>query len=81
MTLSIIVPTYNSQRSITELVRRIKLVKITSIQTEIIIVDDASKDNTAKLLKDIPGITYIRHKKNTGACEKRFQYARHYSSY
>ncbi len=66
MKISIIIPTYNSGGRVVELITQLKRVKFEKLQTEIIVVDDASNDNTQKLLKKITGIVLIRHKTNTG---------------
>lgn len=66
MKLSIIIPSYNSSQNIEKLISKIKNVDFGSIRTEIIVVNDASKDNTAEILKKITGIKAINHKTNTG---------------
>lgn len=50
-TLSIIIPVYNEEKSVTTLLDKVKDVKlIENLRKEIIIVDDASKDNSVELL-------------------------------
>ncbi len=52
MKLSIIVPVYNEEKTIDELIRNIKNVKLpVGITKEIIIVDDGSVDETLEILK------------------------------
>lgn len=65
--LSIIIPAYNEQSSIPEVLKKIKKTKF-KIKTEIIIIDDCSKDNTLKILRKakIPGLKIISHKTNQG---------------
>jgi len=54
-TLSVIVPCYNEEEVITESYSRLKKVLdgISSYQTEIIFINDGSKDRTAETLSDI----------------------------
>lgn len=66
MNLSVIIPIYNEVESIQEIVKR---VKSTGLASEIILVDDGSKDGTRDLLKDLDGegnIRVIMHEKNQG---------------
>ena len=62
MQLSVIIPTYNEERTIAELISRVKSV---NLEKEIIVVDDGSTDNTPRILNSIDGITLIS-KKNGG---------------
>src|ERR1035437_6628507 len=54
-TLSVIVPCYNEEAVITESYSRLRKVLdgITTIQTEIIFINDGSKDRTAEMLSAI----------------------------
>jgi len=49
--LSIIIPVYNEEKTIDDILKRVYGVKLPGWEKEIIIVDDGSKDNTRKLLK------------------------------
>ncbi len=60
--LSVIIPVYNEERTISELISRVKSVKL---DKEIIAVDDGSTDATAGILDATDGITVV-HKKNGG---------------
>ena len=72
MLLSIIIPAYNEEKTIREIVRRVKAVKLPK---EIILVDDGSRDSSPSILDEIQAshrpeeycekITVI-HKKNGG---------------
>ena len=55
MFLSIVIPCFNEQEVLFETYRRIKSVtsKFHPLETEIIFVDDGSKDNTPSILRDI----------------------------
>ena len=71
--LSIIVPVYNENRTIRQILDRIRDVELTDgIEKEIIIVNDGSSDNTEEhvlgFVADNPGmeIHYCRHENNRG---------------
>lgn len=69
-TLSIIIPCYNEERTIYALLKKVSK-SIIPLEKEIIIVDDASKDNTLAEIKRFEeetsiNITLLRQKKNTG---------------
>ncbi len=54
MEISIVVPVYNSSRSIEELVKRIiRVLEEKKIKFEIILVDDCSKDDSLRVLEKI----------------------------
>ncbi len=65
--LSIVLPVYNEEMAIKDVVGRLKDVtgKI-SLPTEIIVVDDASTDSSPRLLAGIKGIKVITHDRNFG---------------
>jgi len=66
MKLSIIIPAYNEQTTIEAVIRRVQAVDLGVIAKEIIVVDDASSDDTHRILKDIHGILFLRHPVNAG---------------
>lgn len=66
MIISIIIPAYNSNQRVVGLIDRIKKVNFKKNTVEIIVVNDASTDNTLALLHGIKKINLISHKKNTG---------------
>jgi len=65
MKLSIIIPVYNEEKTILQILEKVKKANI-SVAHEIIIVDDGSTDTTREKLKKIKGARVIFHKKNQG---------------
>jgi len=66
--LSIVIPAYNEERFIGTLLKQIKAVDLShfSLQKEIIVVDDCSKDATAAIVETEPGVTLLRMARNGG---------------
>ena len=66
-TLSIIIPAYNEERSINDLLTKVKQVKLEKIQKQIIVVNDGSKDATAEIVKKKhKDILLLKHPFNLG---------------
>jgi dolichol-phosphate mannosyltransferase len=67
-TLSIVIPAYNEERFIGRLLEQIKAVDLAplGIQSEIIVVDDCSKDRTAAIASAVPGVRLRRMERNGG---------------
>ena len=69
MKLSVIVPCYNEQVTIKEIINKVQNV-VLHIEKEIIIVNDSSEDNTREILEknftNIKNIKILHHKKNQG---------------
>lgn len=66
MNVTVVIPTYNEEETIREIVRR---VQATAIPNEIIIVDDGSQDGTRQILAEMDGKENIKvylHEKNAG---------------
>ncbi len=63
--LSIIVPAYNEENGICATVERVKKVKFKE-KSEIIVVDDGSRDNTYREAGKIRGIRVLKHEINKG---------------
>jgi len=65
MTLTVIIPIYNEEKTVAKLID--KVLK-QSVVSQILLIDDGSTDNSAKLIKKIKSkkIKYIHHKKNQG---------------
>jgi len=70
MRLSIIIPVYNEEKTIEEIIRRVSAVKMPEIEKELIIVDDYSTDGTRKILNNLkkkyPKIKIYYHQQNQG---------------
>jgi glycosyltransferase involved in cell wall biosynthesis len=67
--LSIIIPVYNEEKTVEELVETVRTVEV-GLKKEIIIVDDCSTDDTCKILtglkKKYPDIKLFKNEKNMG---------------
>jgi glycosyltransferase involved in cell wall biosynthesis len=65
--LSVVIPVYNEERWIREIVKRVRAVPIPK---EVILVDDCSKDGTRKILAEeislLPDCRVIYHEQNQG---------------
>jgi hypothetical protein len=70
-TLSVVIPAYNEEDGITEIVKRVlairdELPKVGVNDLELLVVDDGSRDKTAQIASSIEGVKLIRHPKNKG---------------
>ena len=79
-TLSVIVPVFNERNTVAEIVRRMRRVSL-PLHLEIVMVDDASSDGTAQILKALEDSTVqvVHHKQNAGkgaAIRTGLEYAR-----
>jgi glycosyltransferase involved in cell wall biosynthesis len=67
LVLSVVIPVYNEQNTIREILR---LVRAVPIRKQIILVDDSSTDGTREILKELaetePDLTIAFHDKNQG---------------
>ncbi|MBN1826145.1 MAG: glycosyltransferase family 2 protein [Candidatus Eisenbacteria bacterium] len=63
--LSVIVPVFNEERTLREIIRRIQEV---DLEKEIVLVDDCSTDGTREILKELEGgnVRVLLHEKNQG---------------
>ncbi len=69
--LSIIIPVFNEENTIEELLKRVMRAKLGKWQKEIIIVDDGSSDKSKKIIQNLikvkkPKIKFISHRINNG---------------
>ena len=66
LTLSVIMPVYNEEDTVSEIVRRVREIDLV---TEIVIVDDGSQDGTREILQelsDLPDVFVVEHEQNQG---------------
>jgi len=66
MKLSIIIPAYNEEKTISEIIKKVKIQDVFGMDKEIVVIDDGSTDDTSNILKKIKGIIAIKHDKNKG---------------
>jgi len=70
MKLSIIIPVFNEEKTVVQVIKQVSQVKITGAKIEVIIINDASTDKTAKKLQDskgiYPNLKVITHAINMG---------------
>ncbi len=60
MTLSVVMPCYNEQRTIREIVARVQAVDLGDVGLELLIVDDGSTDGTREILATLDGHGGVR---------------------
>jgi glycosyltransferase involved in cell wall biosynthesis len=60
MKLSVIMPAYNEQATIREIVRRVLAVDLGGVERELVIVDDGSNDGTRDILNELNGKNSVR---------------------
>jgi glycosyltransferase involved in cell wall biosynthesis len=70
-TLSVVIPAYNEEDGIAEIVERVlsvedELKEAGVADLELLVVDDGSADSTAEVAGHIDGVRLIRHAKNMG---------------
>ena len=68
LTLSIIVPVFNEEKTVALILKTVSRLKLRDIQKDIVVVNDGSTDGTAIVLKKIriPGVRVFHHDKNRG---------------
>ncbi len=65
--ISIVIPAYNEEKTIAEIIHRVKKTEI-GLEKEIIVIDDGSNDGTREILKNLAdeSLKVIFHEKNLG---------------
>lgn len=69
MKLSIIVPVFNEEKTVAEILKRIYQVKLPNdLEKEVVLINDGSTDNTVKILKKqrYKNLSVIKHNTNFG---------------
>jgi glycosyltransferase involved in cell wall biosynthesis len=71
ITLSVVIPAYNEEKGIAEIIQRVlglkeELGRIGIGDLELLVVDDGSKDQTAQIARQIEDVCLIQHAKNKG---------------
>jgi len=67
-TLSIIIPVYNEEGTVEQLLEKVLAVKLKNVKKEVIIIDDGSTDGTESFLKTVKDkrVKIICHRNNEG---------------
>jgi glycosyltransferase involved in cell wall biosynthesis len=68
-TISILIPVFNEARTVEEIVRRVRAADTGGLHKEIILVDDASTDNSGDILKQLAQAGHVKvfsHPSNRG---------------
>ncbi|UCG42562.1 MAG: glycosyltransferase family 2 protein [candidate division WOR-3 bacterium] len=63
MRLTVLIPVYNEEQSVSELISHVRAVPV---EKEILVVDDHSSDNTLRVIRSIPDIRVFAHETNRG---------------
>jgi glycosyltransferase involved in cell wall biosynthesis len=73
MKLSVVIPTYNEERTLVEVIEAVRSVDLSAmdqpIEREIVVVDDGSSDGTSAQLQrysDCPDVRVLQHSSNRG---------------
>lgn len=82
--LSVVIPALNEEESIRDIVLRVRAaeegLRLVGIEhTEILVVDDGSRDRTGQIVEALPGVRLVRHSRTRGygaAIKTGFAHAR-----
>ena len=72
MKLSIIIPVFNEEKTVSEILKRVNEIKLFNVEKQIIVVNDGSTDSTESAIKSrlnrdkIKNFLYIKHQSNQG---------------
>ena len=61
--LTIVIPAYDEEATIAEIVGRVQALPY---DTQVIVVDDCSRDRTAEIAAGLEGVELVRHERNQG---------------
>jgi len=70
MKLSIIIPVFNEEKTISEILKRVSEIEVPNVEKQIIVINDGSTDSTESVIQNskfkIQNLRYIKHQKNQG---------------
>lgn len=69
MKVSILIPVYNEEKTVSQILAQVRAVDIAPLEKEIIVVDDGSQDRSADILAEEAqqgDLTFVRHPHNQG---------------
>lgn len=70
--LSILIPAYNEEATISELLRRVMAIDLGPIEKDVIVIDNNSRDRTGALAASVPGVrVVVERAPGKGAALKR----------
>src|SRR3990167_11140077 len=70
--ISIVIPAYNEERTIAQIIEKVKEVNLAPLEKEIIVVDNVSNDKTLEILKNISSIkVFVEREKGKGFALRR----------
>ncbi len=72
MQISVIIPAYNAEKTVAETLRSVLNSAFPKNQFEVIVVDDGSKDNTVKILKQTKNVRVFARKHAGPATQRNF---------
>jgi dolichol-phosphate mannosyltransferase len=66
--LSVVIPAYNEERFIAQLVAKVLAVDLSpfGLTKQVLVIDDGSRDRTAAIVEAIDGVTLVRMPQNAG---------------
>ncbi len=74
--VTVVIAAYNEEKTITACLHSVVRQEYPAKMLEILVIDDGSTDNTAKLARQLPGVTYL-HQRQQGPAAARNLGARH----
>ena len=69
MKVSVLIPVYNEEKTVSQILAQVRAVDLTPLEKEIIVVDDGSQDRSADILAEEAqqgDLTFVRHPHNQG---------------
>jgi glycosyltransferase involved in cell wall biosynthesis len=70
--ISIIIPAYNEEKTLVQIIEKVRRASVLNLEKEIIVVDNSSIDNSVQIVNNIIGVKVVTEKiKGKGAAVKR----------